>query len=68
MWVKFMPQIEARKVGTAMIAAQAEIERTTSFCFTPSSARFASRIEVRSSRCALTCSSIRRAWSATSRK
>ena len=32
MWVKFIPQIEARKVGTAMIAAQAEIERTTSFC------------------------------------
>ena len=35
MWVKFIPQIEARKVGTAMIAAQAEIERTTSFCSHP---------------------------------
>ena len=35
MWVKFIPQIEARKVGTAMIAAQAEIERTTSFCLHP---------------------------------
>ena len=68
MWVKFIPQIEARNVGTAMIAAQAEIARTTSFCLTPSSARFASRIEVSSSRWALTCSSTRRAWSATSRK
>jgi hypothetical protein len=29
---KFMPQIEARKVGTAMMAAHAEIPLMTSFC------------------------------------
>ena len=29
---KFIPQMLARKVGTAMIAAQAEIPRMTSFC------------------------------------
>ena len=42
------------KVGTAMIAAQPEIWRTTSFWRTLSSARLASRIEVSSSRCDMT--------------
>ena len=56
------------KVGTAMIAAHAEICFTTVFWRTLWSARFACRTLVRSSRWLITNSSTLRAWSATSRK
>ena len=51
-----------------MIPATAEIFLTTMFWLTLTRDRFACRTLVSSSRWALTCSSTRLAWSATSRK
>ena len=50
------------------MAAQAEIDRTTSFWRSVISERLASSAPVSRSRWSCSCSSIRRAWSATSRK
>ncbi len=56
------------KVGTVMIAAQAEILRTTSFCSTEITAMFASSTVVSRSRCAAISSLTSLRWSLMSRK
>ena len=68
MCLKFIPQIEAMNVGTAMIAAQPEIFRTASFCCRLMTARLAWKMLARTSRWVAISSSTRWRWSSTSRR